>query len=63
MKKLVAFLCMLICILSMTGCSKTETTDYTANYDQEALKDTTEQFFCHAPERGRYNDPEFPCHG
>lgn len=45
MKKLVAFLCMLICILSMTGCSKTETTDYTANYDQEALKDTTEQFF------------------
>ncbi len=45
MKKLVAFLCMLICILSMAGCAETDTTDYTANYDQEALKDSTEDFF------------------
>ena len=45
MKKLVALMCMLICILSMTACAETDTTDYTANYDQEALRDTTEQFF------------------
>ena len=33
MKKLVALMCMLICILSMTACAETDTTDYTANYE------------------------------
>lgn len=42
MKKLVALLCMFTCIFSLTACAKGETTDYTANYNKDDLRESTE---------------------
>lgn len=42
MKKLVALLCMFTCIFSLTACAKGDTTDYKSNYDEAALRESTE---------------------
>lgn len=42
MKKLIAFLCMFTCVLSLTACTKSDTSDYASAYDQSTLRDSTE---------------------